>query len=194
MGTLAQKLFPPEELRERVTIRVNPDKMQIYPRFKELVTRQLGSDVCFVTTSLWEAFLNAMDQVPPPSEKAIEMKFMRQNVQINIGCNITYQPKKARRSPATPSVSMKPIIEIRKGHFLPLLLEEWSTMNARSKAFWTERLIEAGIMPKPRKRRKRAPSVSTGKRKRKRSRAAKLMGNCMTKVTGALRRLFRRKK
>lgn len=172
-----------------------PEKLQVYPRFKELVTKKLGSDVCFVTTSLWEAFLIAMDQVPPASEQALEMKFMRQNVQINIGCNITYQPKKARRSPITPSVSQLPIIEIRKGHLLPLLLEQWQSMNEKSKAFWRERLIEFGIMPKPRKRRKRKtpPSVSTGKkRKRKSSRPGKPKGNSMTKVTGALRKGWRR--
>ena len=98
MAKLSRKMFPSEDLRERVTIRVLPEKMQIYPRFKELVTEQLGSDVCFVTTSLWEAFLNAMDQLPPAGAP-IEMKFMRQNVQINLGCNINYEPKRARRYP-----------------------------------------------------------------------------------------------
>ncbi len=189
-------MYPESELKDRVTVRVLPEKMQIYPRFRDLVTEKLGSDVCFVTTSLWEAFLIAMDEVPPMPTDQLEMKFLRQNVQINIGCNITYQPKKARRSPVTPGVSMEPLIKIEKNRFLPLLLEEWKTMNERSKAFWRERLIEAGIMPKPRKRRARAPSVSTGKRKARKSRPGKRMRNSMTNVTAALRkgwRLLRRK-
>jgi len=79
---LSEKMFPEDELRERVTIRVLPQKMQIYPRFKELVTEQLGSDVCFVTTSLWEAFIQAMAEVPPEPQDQIEMKFLKQNPPI----------------------------------------------------------------------------------------------------------------
>lgn len=60
VGKLSKKLFPADELREKVTIRVLPEKLQVYPRFKELVTKRLGSDVCFVTTSLWEAFCDLL--------------------------------------------------------------------------------------------------------------------------------------
>lgn len=163
-------------------MRVLPEKLQVYPRFRDLVTKQLGSDVCFVTTSLWEAFVIGMDQLPPVEDQ-LEIKFLRQNVQINIGCQITYQPKKARRSPMTPGVSQEPIIEIRKNHLLPLLLEEWKTLNAASKKYWTERLIEAGIIKKPR-RGKSPPSVSTGNRKHKKRRAWKVMENSMTFAAG----------
>jgi hypothetical protein len=185
---IQQKLYPDSECPERVTIRVLPEKKQVYPRFKELVTKDLGSDVCFVTTSLWEAFNIAMGKAVPQEGQELEIKFLRQNVQINIGCQITYQPKKARRTPATPGISQMPIIEIRKNHLLPLLLEEWKTLNAASKKFWRQRLLEEGIIPKTR-RRKRLPSISTGARKKKSPEPGKLMEDSMTNVTGWRARL-----
>jgi len=128
-----------------------------------------------------------MDQLPPVEDQ-LEIKFLRQNVQINIGCQITYQPKKARRSPITPGVSQEPIIEIRKNHLLPLLLEEWKTLNDASKRYWTERLIETGIIKKPRRRktvplRDSLPSVSTGNKKQRARRAWKVMEDSMTNVS-----------
>lgn len=193
MGSISQKLYPDEKCPERVTVRVLHEKKQIYPRFKELVTKKLGSDVCFVTTALWEAFLIAMDQVPPPPQNDVEIKFLRQNVQINIGCAITYQPKKARRSPISPALTLDPLVKVEKYHFLPHLLDEWKRMNEKSKQFWRERLIESGIMPKPRKKRKRSlPSVSTGKHKRKSPGRGKRMKDSMTKVAAAVRRGWKR--
>ena len=184
--SLLQKTYPDSECPRKVTVRVLPEKLQVYPRFKDLVTKKLGSDVCFVTTSLWEAFLIGMDQLPPTNEQ-LEIKFLRQNVQINIGCQITYQPKKARRSPATPGVSQEPIIEIRKNHLLPLLLDEWKTLNEASKKYWRIRLIEAGIIEKPKRRRKKHPSVSTRKPKGTIKSIKKRMKNSMTKAVGWLR-------
>lgn len=148
MGKITEKLFPVEELRERVTIRVLPEKMQIYPRFKELVTKELGSDVCFVTTSLWEAFLNAMAENPPAGEP-IEMKFMRQNVQINIGCKILYQPKKARRYPEKkiPDPGYPYFMDKKNNYVLPGFLDEWDDLKPEAQAFWRKRLQEAGIIP-----------------------------------------------
>lgn len=172
MGSESEIIYPDEECPEKVTIRVLPEKLQVYPRFKHLVTKKLGSDVCFVTTSLWEAFLIGMDQLPPQNEQ-LEIKFLRQNVQINIGCQITYQPKKARRSPATPGVSQEPIIEIRKNHLLPLLLDEWKTLNEASKKYWRGILIDAGVIEIP-------PSVSTGKEKPTDLQAREQMENSMT--------------
>lgn len=116
-----------------------------------------------------------MDQLPPVEDQ-LEIKFLRQNVQINIGCQITYQPKKARRSPMTPGVSQEPIIEIRKNHLLPLLLEEWKTLNDRSKAYWRKILIDSGIMESP-------PSVSTGIIESTSFQARQEMENSMTNVS-----------
>ena len=189
MGKLAQKIFPLEALREKVTIRVLPEKMQIYPRFKELVTEQLGSDVCFVTTSLWEAFLQAMDQNPPAINDPIEMKFMRQNVQINIGCQILYQPKKARRTPGTflkTDKSFPFYVEKDRGHLLPGFLDQWDHMSEKSKSFWLQRLQEKGIIPHEEP--PAPPSVSTPARDKPLKKFFKTLYNSMTIVSGWVKR------
>lgn len=148
MAGISQKIFPPEELRKQVNIKVPSQKMQIYPRFKELVTEILGSDVCFVTTSLWEVFLNAMDQIPPNPADPVEMKFMRQNVQINLGCQILYQPTKARRyPPRAPGTGTPFHIERDKNPLLPEFLDQWPKMSEKSKKFWLQRFQERGIIP-----------------------------------------------
>lgn len=184
---LAEKIFSEDELRERVTIRVLPEKMQVYPRFKELVTKQIGSDVCFVTTSLWEAFIQAMDENPPTSNSPVEMKFMRQNVQINIGCQILYQPKKARRSPqGTHLGTLKSFpfyIDKHNEQLLPQILDQWETMKEESKQFWRKRLIEAGIIQD-------APSVSTPQHDKPLKKIFKTLKNSMTFVTGWLKKIF----
>jgi hypothetical protein len=156
LGSISQKIFKEDELREKVTIRVLPEKMQIYPRFKELVTKRLGSDVCFVTTSLWEAFLQAMDR-NPPADQPIEMRFLRQNVQINIGCKILYQPKKARRYPEKkqPDPGFPYFMDRNNNYILPGFLDQWDDLNEDAKQFWRERLMEKGIIQTP-------PSVSSG--------------------------------
>lgn len=186
MGAYSQKLYAEEDCPEKVTVRVLAQKRQIYPRFRDLVTKELGSDVCFVTMALWEAFLNGMDQLPPLNDQ-LEIKFARQNVQINIGCQITYQPMKARRTPG--SLSPLPTMEVKKNYFFPLLLEEWETLGEPQKQFWRERLLEAGIIqhPAPRARSERSsrarappPSVSTGNRKHKRKNLVRRMEESMT--------------
>ena len=192
MGKLSQKLFPAEELRERVTIRVLPEKMQIYPRFKELVCEQLGSDVCFVTTSLWEAFLQAMDE-NPPADQPIEMKFLRQNVQINIGCQILYQPKKARRSPPGTHLgdlkSFPFYIDKHNEQLLPQILDQWKTMKPEAQKFWRIRLQEAGIMPAHEEPPAQPlPSVSTPAHDKPLKKIFKTLYNSMTNVTGWIRR------
>lgn len=212
MPKYSKKIYPIHQLREKVTIRVLPEKLQIYPRFKELVTKELGSDVCFVTTALWEAFLNAMDQVPPADEQ-LELKFMRQNVQINIGCQILYQPKKARRYPnhaeilkrfpeISPAEKPPPgfpfYIDVKKNRFLPLLLEEWGNMGERQKEFWRQRLIEQGIIPKKKPRKVRSdkgkkrtpPSVSTGAPGGTIQKILKLMEQSMTIVSLGLKKIW----
>lgn len=198
MKGYSQKIYSAEELKEKVTIRVLPEKMQIYPRFRDLVTKELGSDVCFVTTSLWEAFLLAMEQNPPVDDQ-LEIKFLRQNVQINIGCQILYAPKKARRTPGGAPMVRTPFnIEMRKNTFFPLLLDAWGTLSDKQKSFWRARLEEEGIIPaaqpmKPKRKRRSPPSVSTGKRKKRIKKFWKRMEKSMTIVSKRLRRFFRRK-
>ena len=188
MGHLSEKLFPADQLRERVTIRVLPEKMQIYPRFKELVCEQLGSDVCFVTTSLWEAFLQAMDENPPVNDQPIEMKFMRQNVQINIGCQILYQPKKARRYPNYPAKQGFPFhLEKENSHLLPEILDQWETLKQSTKDFWIQRLKEKGIIPPDPEP---LPLVSTPAHDKPLKKIFKTLLNSMTIVTGWIKRKF----
>lgn len=193
MGQYTEKIYSGKELKEKVTIRVLPEKIQVYPRFKELVTKELGSDVCFVTTSLWEAFLTAMDQAPPAVPGQLEIKFLRQNVQINIGCKILYQPKKARRTPGTPTL---PRIEKKKNLFLPLVLDEWQTLEKQQKMKLISQMAEEGLLDEiiqligleP-----THPSVSTGAQESAIKKIWKRMENSMTNVSKWLKRLFRRK-
>lgn len=205
---LSEKMFPEEELKERVTIRVLPSKAQVYPRFKELVIEKLGSDVCFVTTSLWEAFLQAMDQVPPEPEDKIEMKFFKQNVQINMGCQINYQPKKSRRTPASKTwTGQDPTfpfyINRDKNPLLPEFLDQWESMGDRSRHFWLKKLVEKGIVPaealtikeheinkQTPKINKEDPLVSTPRRDKLLKKIFKITSECMTNVTAWLRRKF----
>jgi len=199
MGKISEKIFQEEDLRERVTIRVLPEKMQIYPRFKELVTKQLGSDVCFVTTSLWEAFLTAMAE-NPPADQPIEMKFLRQNVQINIGCSIKYQPKKARRYPSKEWTGSDPsfpyYINRDKNPILPGIIEQWDSLKPEAQKFWRERLQEAGIIQDPGSpidpnitpESKSPPFVSTPAQPKPLKKFCELCWNSMTNVTAWIKR------
>lgn len=148
---------------ERVTIRVQPGKELVYPEFKELVTEKLGSDVCFVTTSLWEAFNQAIKSAPNPADP-VTLKFLRQHIQLNIGCNFNYNVKKSRRVP--PPKTLLPEVQLDRNHILPGLLEMWPTLKPESKAYWRKVFKEAGILPEARRLRPRKPkphtSVSTG--------------------------------
>lgn len=159
-------------------MRINREKLAIYPEFKEIVTKQLGSDVCFVTVELWEAFSQAIKNAPNPSSP-ITLKFLRQQIQLNIGCNLNYNVRKARRLPTGPAL---PEIQLDRNHILPGLLEMWPTLKPESKKWWRKALRDAGVLePRPRrKKRKTLPSVSTGKRKGTIDKASSSMEQCMT--------------
>lgn len=132
---------------KKVTIRLLPSKVHVYPEFKKLVIEEQGSDVCFVLTWLMEAYTKAVrasqTQVP---YSPVELKLSKQNVQINMGCTINYNTRKARR------VQDFDKVEVAKNRFLPLLVEEFPNLDDNAKRFWRKRLIDAGIIP---------PSVST---------------------------------
>lgn len=197
---ITEKIYPESELRERVTIRVLPSKMQIYPRFKELVTERIGSDVCFVTTSLWEAFIQAMADVPPDPQDKIEMKFFKQNVQINIGCQFNYQPKKARRTPASKtwtgqSPAFPFYINRDKNPLLPEFLDQWDNLGDQARHFWLMKLIEKGIVPVEvltilKQKEERHPPVSIPTRDKPLKKILQTLKNSMTIVTSWLRRKF----
>lgn len=142
----------------RTTIRIPEDKINVYREFYEMVKEDLHSDICYVTVELWEAFLNAMKQKPKPP---IEMKFAKQNVQINMGCNFYYAPSKPRRE-------LTPELALNKNYFFPLLIEEWKTLKPEAQVYWRKRLEEAGIIEKPkevRKRRKKRRSIQRRKKR-----------------------------
>jgi len=165
---------------ERVTVRINQEKLAIYPEFKEIVTKQLGSDVCYVTVELWEAFNQAIKNAPNPAAPHT-LKFLRQHIQLNIGCNFNYNVRKSRRLPTGPAL---PEIQLDRNHILPGLLEMWPTLKPESKKWWRKALRAAGVLePRPRKKHT-LPSVSTGKRKATISELKRSMDQSMTFVTG----------
>lgn len=184
------------EYGQIISIRLNKDKEEVYPEFKKLVTEELHSDVCYTLTALMEAFNSAVKNIPPP-EGVTEIKFLRQNVQINIGTNFNYNVRRPRRQPPG---SLPPAISLKKEHFLPLFIEEMKEgiVKPESKKFWAERFREAGLLQelnelaglpvakKPRRRRKRAV-----KKKAKRQglkRLLKLGLKTLKRQLGSLRR------
>lgn len=172
---------------ERVTIRVQPGKELVYPEFKEIVTKRLGSDVCYVTTSLWEAFNQAIKNAPNPSSE-VTLKFLRQHIQLNIGCNFNYNVKRSRRNP--PLGPKLPEIQLDRNHILPGLIEMWPTLKPGSKAYWRKALKEAGILTPKRKRYHRKkpplPSISTGTSGGLITKTIRRLEQSMTNVTAGL--------
>jgi hypothetical protein len=124
----------------RVTIRLLPDKREVYQNFKDNVINHYHSDICYVMTSLMEAFNEATQQTPNPNEP-VTLKFLKQNVQINIGCNFNYNVKKARR------IQHETELNVNKNVFFPALIEQWPTMTQANKQFWLQRLQQEGIIP-----------------------------------------------
>ena len=162
----------PEPQGKTITIRIARGKEDVYPEFKRIVTEKLGSSTCYTLTSLMEAFNSAIKNLPNPSDP-LTVKFLRQNVQINIGCAFHYDVKRARRKPEPP------IIELDKNRFFPLLLEEWKTMKPEARRFWIKRLEENGIFTHS--------SISTRNhtprpRKSLKSKLRKFMKQCKTNV------------
>lgn len=125
------------EKGKQISIRIPIGKENVYEEFKSLVIDDLHSDICYVSTSLMEAFTNAMKQNPRADK--FEMKFLRQNVQINLGCEFNYNVGKSRRRPDNH-------LTIDKNRFFSALLEQWPTMKEDSKRYWREKLIEQGII------------------------------------------------
>jgi hypothetical protein len=140
----------------KVTYRIKQEDKLEYKAIKDFVTEELHSDICFFNwtalKALYQAFKNA------PNAESIEVKFLRQNVQINMGCTINYNRLKARRLPPK-----EPALDLNKNYFLPLLLEEWPTMNEKSKEFWRAELKRIGVIQDTH------PLISTGKPKKQNS-------------------------
>lgn len=125
---------------ERVTIRLIPEKEHVYDEFKEIVIDRLHSDVCYVMTELMESFILAIKQLPEP--RPITLQFLKQNVQINMGCTFHYNTRHAKRLPTD-----RQLLEVQRNQILPNLIDMWTTLRPESKAYWTKALTESGITP-----------------------------------------------
>jgi len=135
----------------RTTIRIPEEKTKVYHDFIQLVKDQLHSDICYVTCELWEAFLVAIKSAPKPPSQPHEIRFAKQNIQINMGCSFYYAPQKPRRE-------LTPERVFNKNYFFPLLMEQWQSLKPEAKKFWRERLKEAGIIPRKRKVKRKKPT------------------------------------
>lgn len=119
----------------------------MYNEIKDFIIDELGSDLCFVQWSLLKAFFKGLKNSPSPEQENIELKFLRQNIQLNIGCTINYNRLKARRLPH--EIPREPPVQVDRSFKLPLLLEDWDLLSEKSKAFWKQAMIEKGILEAP---------------------------------------------
>lgn len=125
-----------------INYRVTEADYKQYEKIKEFITDDLGSDVCFIQWNLLLAFFNGMKQAPPAND-VIELKFLRQHIQLNIGCQINYNRMKARRLPPEPT---PPAIKTDREFKLPLLLEDFPLLSDKSKDFWKTEIINRRIV------------------------------------------------
>jgi hypothetical protein len=139
----------------RVTIRLLPDKADVYEDYKKVITERLHSDICYVTTMLMESFTNAVNE-SPNADSLLMMNFVKQNVQINMGCNFNYFTKKARRNAHDPAEDV--ITDTH--HLMPEVVSQYPDLSEKARQFWFKEFQDQGLIPKD-----KDPSVSTGKRK-----------------------------
>jgi hypothetical protein len=151
---------------KRVTIRLIEGKEAIYDEFQTLVKEKLHSDVCYVTTSLMEAFVKAVEASPNADSK-VTMEFLKQRIQINLGCTFQYYTKKARRVNNDDSSIISDTHNL-----LPTFIDQYPTMKQDSKAWWIEELRKQGFNVSKRK-----------KRRYKQQKKKKRPYYCMTNVT-----------
>lgn len=156
----------------RVTIRLLPEKAKVYEEFKNVVTKKLHSDVCYVTTELMETFVKAVNQLPNEPSSPVELRFFKQNVQINMGCNFNYYTKKARRDTHDTPESAT----VEKNHVFPEVANQFPNLKQESREFWLEVFRAEGIILDP--------SVSTRTSEGIIKKICSLWHHCMTFVTG----------
>ena len=132
----------------RVTLRLPPQKLEIYKEFKFIVTELQHSDICYVIGELIEAYVNAVKQIPNPDARTI-LTFAKQNIQINMGCSFNYNVKKPKRLPHQTIIDKLDLEEqviLSKNRVLPNLIEQWPTLKPRAQEFWRTALTKAGII------------------------------------------------
>lgn len=134
-----------------VTIRLLPEEREVYPEFKKIVTEKQHSDVCYVLTMLMKAYNQAVNGTPNPDDP-ITLSFLKQSIQINMGCTFQYYTKKARRVPQDESN----IVTIDRRNLLPEIVNQSGLMSEKAKQWWIEELRAQGWNLNP-------PTVSTGK-------------------------------
>lgn len=133
-----------------VTIRLIPEEREVYPKFKKIVIEKQHSDVCYVLTMLMKAYNQAVNANPNPDDP-VTMTFLKQNVQINMGCTFQYYTKKARRIPQDES----DIVTLDRRNLLPEIVNQSGLMSEKAKEWWVEELRTQGW--------KLDPPASTGK-------------------------------
>ena len=132
----------------RVTIRLPPEKLEIYQEFKYIVTQVQHSDICYVIGELLEVYVNAVKQIPNPDSK-ITLTFAKQNIQINMGCEFNYNVKKPKRLPHQNFIDNQDLeakVKLSKNLVLPNLIEQWPTLKPRAQLYWRKALTQAGIL------------------------------------------------
>jgi hypothetical protein len=129
-----------------VTIRLNKDEPTVYADFKQVVIDKQHSDVCYVLTMLMKAYTSAVNNNPNPDDP-VTMTFLKQNVQINMGCTFQYYTKKARRTPQDETS-----IITDKHNLLPEVTNQYQNLSKEAREFWLKEFQEEGIIP---------PTVST---------------------------------
>jgi len=192
-------------------IRVPPQKQAIIDEFKELVIKDLHSDICYVTTMLLESFVKANRPLKDPTI----IKLVKHEITINQNCTNIYGAglKRARR--VIPTDHLRPT-ELPKCEacglpatrrylfpyhgFMDLCVEHRSharrSLGYRDLAGFEPAIIPEltptfPLKPQPKRRKKRHPSISTRKkRKKKRSFFARVWSRVKQLLTKLVLRLF----
>lgn len=108
------------------------DYNAVYLPLKEYVTEIQGSDICFITTELWKAYLTAMQKLPA-TPNSVTLNLPRQHIQLNIGCNFNYQVKRPRRTP-------QDMITLDKNRLIPEMLNDFENLQTPTQDFWIKRM------------------------------------------------------
>ena len=130
-----------------------------------------------------ESFVNAVNETPN-TDDPITLHFVKQNIQINMGCNFNYFTKKARRNAKDPAEDI--ITDTR--NLLPNVVDDLPQLSQKARSFWFDEFKAQGLIPKDANL-DSPPSVSAPeKQKKKLSFFGKIRKYCMTFVTGRRKR------
>lgn len=125
-------------------------------------------------TELMESFTLAIKQLP--EAKPITLQFLKQNVQINMGCTFHYNTRKTKRLPTD-----RQLLEIQKNQILPNLFDMWKQLKPETQRYWQKALAEAGIT--------QPTQTPTPKTHPHRDKCHTHLHKLKSKIVGAFRRL-----